>query len=1123
MLSVGDKSGTVEVDPELEGVQLDHDADFDDVAAPPQATPGAQIVAPVGRGSMKAMKPAAARSAVQVPAPARSTKIGAAQPAPKARAPVSEKTPTLDLLPDADSDILEVDETNSRVSKALIDDRPGAPRKGASAVQRAVQMPSGPIDISGPPPPMPNRGLPGVPPMPLPPAPQPPRGNPIAAALPTVAAMQPPQQQMSGLAPPNGNNAFAQTMVPPSMGAPQQLPGQLPGMIPPSHRQTMIAAAQPPPPPQPMHAQAYQVPPNAQPNWGAVATAAATEPTAAAAPMDPSLAAMLNGMPDEMGRPSGMPIDPSMIPMQQHPSMSSIPIEGMAGPKTGIRKARSKLQIAMWILVGVVVIGGGVFAGFQIRAMRLNRQVAAARKNAMELTRNDTFANWTAARDELSRIVQASGTAENFAALARARALIAYEFDDGVHDARVTVDALKEQNSVDAHVAKAYLALAEGDVKAAREASQAAVQDAADDPSANYVASQVALAQFDFAEAIKYGKVAVDKDARPLFVVGLAKAYAMTGDITQARANITRALSQMADQPSAVIALAEILAESGAVMTDKKTADDTRSQLAKLVGGDAKKSQLSPAQLAFGGLALAELDFARNDQNAARADVTAAGQVGLDDQRFAEAVVDTLYDIGQLGHAGNLAKDALKAYAKSTRLHLAIARVATAQGNGNDALAALKDIDGVEKNPVALAERGNAKLALGDIEGARKDLDAAQKLAPKLEAALVGRAWVELVAGDADLAHGALKELDSKDSSPAVMTINAAIMRRDPNSRDKAKAMLEALAQTAPGPDVVRAQLELARVDRDMGDFTAAHKAYGEASKTGNFDARLESGLLLIEDRDPNGGRETLDALLKAAGDKPTANLVLETARARMLAGDHEGAATLLATADNLPNVQKWKLLRERGRLALRRSDFKSAIQDLGQALEGCGSDPETFLLAADAATSDMQSGLTDKVKKLLDSRLKGVAELQIINGKLALGIGKFPEAEVAYKAARDQLKAEKGSPRRMAQTSYGLAVVAYQKQKDADAYQLLGEAIADDPSIYDAYLFKAELEKSKAAAYDAAKTAVKYNGDYPRGWNVYGKKAAMNGDKAALAQAIERLKVLAPSSDELKELEKLK
>jgi tetratricopeptide (TPR) repeat protein len=1102
VLAVGDKSGTVEVDPDRDGVQLDDDLDFDDLAAPPAATPAPKS----NRGATVKAKLQAAKSVI-VPKPAqapRLTKMGPAQAPPKMGTMTDKRTPTMDLAVDDDSDVLEVDETNSRVSK--VDMR----KVGGTAVRNAVQMPSGPIDISTT-----DHGKaypsspPAPPPQPLPPAPQPPRG--LNAALPTVAAMHPPQgpqqpyqQQMSGLAP---QSAFAQTMVPPSLGG-----HGVPPINPAAHRQTMIAAAQPPPLQQMPHIFPPPQPPGPQPNWGAPAPdprslAAANEPTAQ--PMDPGLQAMLAGMPAE------------------HPSMQSMDPGSMisgVNPKTGIRKARSKLQITMWIFVGIVVIGGGVFAGFQIRAMRLKKQVTAARANAMELTKNDTYANWTSARDELSRIVQASGTTENQAALARARALIAYEFDDGVDDATVTVNALANKSSVDANLAVSYLALAQSDLKTARSAVNAALSDAPSDPAVNYVAGQVALLADDLPEAIKRGKAAVDKDPRALYSVGLARTYAAATSWIEANAMLSRAFAVMPDQPSAVIEHAIVLADSGQALADSKATTEVRTQLAKLVG-DPKKSGLSRAQVAFGNLALAQLDFARTDTNAARADIAAAGAVGLEDQRFFEEAVETLFEGDQLSAAQGFAKTAIQAFPKSARLQLVVARLALAQGNGNDALTALKSFADLEKYPAALAVRGEAKLATGDVEGARADFEKAQKGAPKLEAALVGRAWVEIAANDVDSAKKQLGDLagDKVTASPAVVTVNAAILRRDPTTRDKAKAMLESVVNGAGGPDVARAQLELARVYHDVGDFTAAGKAYAAAITSGNYDARLESGLLSIENRDPNGGRETLDALLKQAGDHASAQLVLETARARMLAGDHVGAADLLAKAENLPNVQKWKLQRERGRLHLRRNDTKAALTDLGSALEGCGNDAETFLLAADAATSEEKSGLADKIKTLLPERLKGVAEAQIVNGKLLLATGKIAEAETAYKAAREQLKNEKAAPRRIAQTNYGLGVIAYGKEKDAEALEDFGLVLADDPSIYDGYLFEADIVKNKTQAFEAAKTAVKYNSDYPRAWHVLGKAAAKNNDKATLADAIEKLRVLAPGSPELKELEALK
>ncbi|HET9993716.1 MAG TPA: tetratricopeptide repeat protein, partial [Kofleriaceae bacterium] len=320
VLAVGDKSGTVEVDPDRDGVELDDDLDFDDLAAPPAATPA----------------PASARR-------------GAIVKSVKGKQAPGRRTPTMDLEVDDDSDVLEVDETSARPSAPAVGrgaaaqrgviegstkQGPGVARKpGGTAVRNAVQMPSGPIDI-GPQAPLAHalsahpHAMQPVPPVPLPPAPQPPRG-PLAAALPTVAAMHhpPPPQQPNGFAPPQA--AFQQTLVPPSLGGPI-LPAA-PAQMPIAQRQTMIAAAQPPPP------NIFPPSQNEAPNWGAPmqpdprSLAAAQEPTMRPVAMDPGLQAMLAGMPVE--HPSAQGIDPNIA-------------SGVI-KKTGVRKTRSKWQIAM--------------------------------------------------------------------------------------------------------------------------------------------------------------------------------------------------------------------------------------------------------------------------------------------------------------------------------------------------------------------------------------------------------------------------------------------------------------------------------------------------------------------------------------------------------------------------------------------------------------------------------------------------------------------------------------------------------------------------------------------------------------------------------------------------------
>ena len=371
--------------------------------------------------------------------------------------------------------------------------------------------------------------------------------------------------------------------------------------------------------------------------------------------------------------------------------------------------------------------------------------------------------------------------------------------------------------------------------------------------------------------------------------------------------------------------------------------------------------------------------------------------------------------------------------------------------------------------------------------------------------------------------------MNPKGASMAMVAIYAAILREtgDPAARDKAKTMLERAVAGPQSVDTARAQLELARTDRELGDMRGARAAYAEASRGGNFEARLESALLLIEDRDPRGGRDALERLLKDAGEHPPEILLLEVARARMLMGDHAGASELLGLADKTPGVAAWQLAREHGRLALRRGDTAGAAQALLVALDGCGADLDSFLLAADTvSTDDKQAALAQKLKQLVPTRLKGRPEVQVIAGKLDLASGnRRDDAEKAYKAARDALAAEKASSRRLAQADYGRAAVAYFKEDDPTAGSMLDLVIYEDPSIYPAYLFAAEIVKTKSPgkALELAQQAVALNPDWLDAWKLIGTLAAQLRNRRILNDAIAHVGQLAPGSDALRQLQNLR
>ncbi|HUJ58233.1 MAG TPA: tetratricopeptide repeat protein, partial [Kofleriaceae bacterium] len=1083
--------------------------DFDDLAAPPVA-------------GARPEKRARAKETVHGKKSSRGT--------PGVAKSSASRTPSIDLDDEAIVEVTESPRADSRRRNAA------APGPG-TAVRNAVAMPSGPIDAAGfahdgrraaveaptapaapgysarpakspsAPPPMapvhPPMPLGGPPPAPLPPAPVPR----LAAAMPTVAALPPPGGQ------------YSRTM---------------PAMPPPANAASVAAAARPTvaigpgQPLTPMQLQSAAAVDAVfggagQPAW-AQATAhagnqhhvAAVEPTARPSDaLDPALIALMSGSPAESG--------------------VAVAVQQPAQMKTGVRKMRSKLQLAVWILVGVVVIGGGVFAGFKIRAMRLDTQIARERDHASGLAKADTWLGWTAARDSLAKIAAASPTGENRAALARARALIAFEFGDGLADAQAAVDSLGGQGGLDGDLAAAYLALASHDLRAAKIAADAARSSASQDPDALYVAGQAALAEGDVKGALLYLQTAAQKDPRPLYGVGYARALAAAYSWDDAIATLDKVLKDNPDHPAAVLERASVLAASGRIGPGVQLGLDVHGQLDKLVAEGTKPALqqtrgVSPAQVAFVNLALARVDYARGDLTTAHGDLRAAAGVGFDDQGFAEDAIDTLYAIGDLDEARGASQRALQAWPTSRRARLTLAQALIAQGKPSDALDVLAKQPEVIAMPLGQAVRGQARLAVGDVDGARADFDAALKKLPNLEPALIGLAGIEIAAGDADSARQLIEpHVAGTALTAGIATAYAATLRQsaDPAQRGKAKTILEKVVNGPPGPDVSRAQLELARIDRDLGDFHGARAAYAEAIKTGNFDARLENGLVAIEDRDAVGGHETLEALLKDSGDKPPPNLQLEVARARMLVGDNAGAQQLLDLAAQSPTVAKWKLDRERGRLALRRGDLIGAATALGRAIDGCGSDAETFLLSADAATSDAKevAALAEKVRRLAPDRLKGQPEASVVTGKLAIAASKWNDAEAAFKIARDQLEATKASDRRQAQAAFGTAVAKYNQNLDIEATQVLELAVELDPALYTAYLYRALMltDRQPKRAFELAQKAVQLDPDSVDGWAITGSLAAKLGDKKVLGDAIARLTAIAPTSPQLRQLQAMR
>ncbi len=1087
-------TGTVDLDPEEEGVELGGE-DLEDIAAPPVAARGGKRAGP-GR----AQNPApGAGMANRIPD--RSAEV-AARKAARARGEIS----SVEL---ADDEIMELDETVPPAD---------APRPGAfTAVRNAVNRPSGPMPDPPANLPLPRTTAagPGAPPQP--------HLAQLIANAPHVMQMQPVP---AAPAPFNPRSALAaalptQAAIPIPAG-PGPLPS--PASVAAAARQTVVAQPAGPPFPGP--------------------GGPAGPPQAMWAPPDARTVAPWGDPGGGPGRPGSddaarqqVALDAHLAALSSEPSGSGVaiayaePSQTAGKPlKTGMRRTRSRFTVVLWVIVGAVMIGGGVFAGFQIRAMRLGKQIDVLREEAASLASTDTWVGWLGARQRLASVAQASSTVENRAALARTRAILAYEFGDGLPEAQADVGELAGQGGLHGELAAAFVALAQSDAKAARAAADRALALDGADPLALYASSQAALLGGDLKLAAEAGKSALEKEARAMFAAGLARVYAAATSWEEGLAATDQALKATPEHPGALIVRGVLLAEGGRIVSGAPAGTEIRGQLEKIVREGTKSvgeqpRGVSPAQVAYADLALARVDAARGNVDAAKADMANALAVGLDEQRFAEEVVETLYSINLLASCRSAAERALSLWPGSLRARVTLAQVALAQGQPEEALGVLDKAKDLAQLARGLAVRGAARLGKDEVDAARADFDEALKRAPRLEPAIIGRAAVDLRAKQADEARKRIEPLYRPGAtSPALASAYAQILFAA-NEQAKAKGVLEKAAAAGALIDAARAQLDFARMLRAVGDSANARTAYEQAARAGSPEVRLEAALYEIEERYPAEGRDAIEKLLQDAGEGASAALLLEAARARMLVGDHPGAKAAFERLQKYPDVVRWQLERERGRFSLRRGDTGDAAQRLARALDGCGEDAETFLLAAEVASTDIkQAKLVAKLRTLTKERLKDRPEASIVAGKLALAEDRNQDAETAYEKAKAGLA--KATARRQAQAELGRAVVAYNKRNDdvvaSDALKL---AIALDPTLYNAYLFYADLlrDQSPAEALELVKKAVTYNPDFVDGWVMYGTIAHRLRRRQELARAITRVNDLSPGSEALRQLQGLR
>lgn len=792
-----------------------------------------------------------------------------------------------------------------------------------------------------------------------------------------------------------------------------------------------------------------------------------------------------------------------------------------AGAVGGRKRARPRTEalgvtgrpVSPLVLVlsalGVVAIA--VAAGLVVRHLRMSQRQARLSAEAAQAMMLQTYRGYATALATYRALAKQGGGAEK-ARAARAAAALAFEFDEGLDDARRLVAALPKDARREAMEARIYLALAQDDgAAAAREAKALAAQKGGGaGREAAYLLARALLLEDDAAGAADQLRESIRIGPTPLALTWLGILEAGRGRYDEGVQALEQALALAPGHPGATTERLRLLAASGKLGRDK----NVEAELAGLVARwQAEAGQgAARAQVAWGALTLAEVRMALGEEaSAIQALATARQARPARDARFTAALIRALLKAGDPGAAREEVAIAEKTWPGPGQPAVWAAWIALAEGKPVEALAALDRAGPAAARADALAARGQAKLIQGDVEGAAKHLDDALAVMPEDVLATSLRAQIDLETGDARQAVRRLEPFANRMGDPELaVTLGAALLAA--GDRDRARTVLEKAARGARG---ALAHIELGRLAAGEGRFDDARREF-EAAMAGparaGVRARLEAALLLHDLGNAGGARESIDALAKDAPED--SDVLLVVARLHGVTGDLAGAEKRLDEAGKKTGAAPWRLRRERGRILLLRDDAQAAARELAEAIKLRPDDPELRVLhlralAAAASPEAMNKALLEVVK-----RFGGTPEASLATGLFELAIGRGPPAINAFAAAVRDLEARRAAPRVLAEAR-ALLGRAYLENGDLlQARAQLLQAAKLDPSSPEPHYWLAMLavdQKQLPTARQELQRALAIRPTYPDALYDLGEVARKQRDRRAAAEAFRKYLDVAP------------
>lgn len=818
----------------------------------------------------------------------------------------------------------------------------------------------------------------------------------------------------------------------------------------------------------------------------------------------------LSSEPSSAGRPVPHPAAPRPQAHRSH----------MRSRAKGGRRSRG-VPLIVYALLALLVVGGAVFVGFRIRSMRLERQVSSAVQEAQRWATRDTYTAYQRAMVDYDRVLRAKDSSEVRALRARLAARMAYELGFGVESADKLVGAL-DSGGGNAWAARGFLALAKGDLAAASQAADKLAEADKGHADLPYLRGVLALRAGDADGAIASFQAATEKVARPSAFIGLARAHWQKGAFDQALAALERAKAEVPDHPHATIWQARTLARAGRLAQEGEPEAALDAILAEGSDGKGAGSTAAANLAAWAALARAEVRLARGDVSGAREGLRGAvAQTVPDDVAFFEGVAELAVEQGDVDLARQYLEKVLAAQPDSARSKVLAARVHFAAGDVASASEALEQLGDLTGRTGELILRGRVRLALGELDGAAADLDAALAADPDHTAAILARARIDLALGEPHAAEQRMAPLvaDPAAASGAALAVYAAALRES-GKLDQAREILTAAANRLGDGQGTEILLERARLERATGELDKAAELYEEASASapGEVVAAVEQATLLLDRGKASEAREAMAKLV--AEHASDGRVLIEAARLATMSGDHEAATNLLDRAAT-SGAPGWKVAREQGRLLLASGQTDRAVVELERAKALEPVDEEIhILLMRGYWLSKNTDGASREAQDVIKTFSRGKSVGGWVRGIQQLVLRKAREAAAVLEEAYATAKEEKSTPRRLAELATWVGRAHYFDGNMAAATTWLNKALGHDKHMAEAHYVLGQIAFEAGQAAQMVKHYTKVTelepAGYPAAWYFVGEHYMQaKPKKAKLATPfLERYLELWPSGD---------